>query len=151
VYRLITGEYQRPYKEYPNLVLDFQIIVQVAKNCLRPTLPTDCPSCLATVITKCWNPKPEERPTCSEILGALLEMKSLYEKDSVSWQKALRPRTESSSSFGSIMPGGRRPSAVEDLYIEMKKNRTRTDSPKPQQSDKNEPQQDEEDSDSPDE
>ena len=39
VERTIKGEYHRPFYEYPNLTLDFQIIIQVARRSKRPTLP----------------------------------------------------------------------------------------------------------------
>lgn len=45
-YRTINKKYQRPFGEYPNLVRDFQIIIQVSKHQLRPTIPSSTPKSL---------------------------------------------------------------------------------------------------------
>jgi serine/threonine protein kinase len=56
VTRCITGQYHRPYSEYPNLKFDFQIIIQTAQSGLRPKIPTTCPSVFAELMTKCtWD------------------------------------------------------------------------------------------------
>lgn len=63
VYRCITGEYQRPYGEYPHLVQPLQIIIQVAQHKLRPTIPNaeEIPKMLTDLITACWDADPENR------------------------------------------------------------------------------------------
>jgi len=43
VYRTLNGTYQQPYTEFKNLTIDFQIIIQSAKEDLRPTIPMSCP------------------------------------------------------------------------------------------------------------
>jgi hypothetical protein len=34
----------------------------------RPPIPEDCPETLRVLITQCWAPKPEDRPTFSQVL-----------------------------------------------------------------------------------
>ena len=43
--------FSKPYAEYPHLVMDFQIIIQVAKADLRPTTPATAPRGLKDLIT----------------------------------------------------------------------------------------------------
>jgi len=83
--RVFTGEYQRPYKEY-NYRIDFQIIIQSAKHGVRPKLGLDItPDSLRTLITRCWNPLPGERPETAEVLHLLQEIKKEYEANKEAW------------------------------------------------------------------
>jgi len=41
--RLLNGFYQRPYKEYPFIAMDFQTLVMARKKNLRPTIPDEVP------------------------------------------------------------------------------------------------------------
>eukprot|EP00727_Mastigamoeba_balamuthi_P005715 m51a1_g1763 putative ankyrin repeat-containing protein (789) ;mRNA; r:291588-295876 len=50
VYRVIMQKYQRPYSEFPELKMDFQIIIQTATKNVRPTIPASTPAPLATLI-----------------------------------------------------------------------------------------------------
>src|SRR5437016_3149880 len=61
VVRTITGVWERPYAEYPNLHMDFMIIVQSSQG-LRPTIPEKCPESLKTVIKTMMDGQPENRP-----------------------------------------------------------------------------------------
>ncbi|XP_014511947.2 serine/threonine-protein kinase STY46-like [Vigna radiata var. radiata] len=38
---------------------------------LRPNIPRNCPSALANIIRKCWDPKPERRPEMHEVVTML--------------------------------------------------------------------------------
>lgn len=38
---------------------------------LRPCIPRSCPSALANIMRKCWDPKPEKRPEMHEVLKML--------------------------------------------------------------------------------
>ncbi|WVY99104.1 hypothetical protein V8G54_031255 [Vigna mungo] len=38
---------------------------------LRPSIPRNCPSALANIIQKCWDPKPERRPEMREVMTML--------------------------------------------------------------------------------
>lgn len=83
--RMFTGEYQRPYKEY-NYRIDFQIIIQSAKHGVRPKLGLDItPDSLRTLITRCWNASPAERPETADVLAMLQEIKEEYETHAAEW------------------------------------------------------------------
>lgn len=87
--RTLTGEYLMPYSEYPELVFDFQIIIQaklhdavwhscgadmcaqVAKNEKRPSIPADCPPQYRALITRCWAQARDERPEIPQVLREL--------------------------------------------------------------------------------
>lgn len=69
--KVVTGNYHRPYAEYPHLIVDYQIIIQVAKNKLRPKIHEKCPKPLTDVITICWDQSPEKRPDTGGMLDLL--------------------------------------------------------------------------------
>jgi uncharacterized membrane protein len=46
------GTYYRPFYEYPNMKLDFQIIIQVARKGKRPTMPDTTPAALKDLVTR---------------------------------------------------------------------------------------------------
>ncbi len=58
VIRCITGSYKKPYSEHKNLKFDFQIIIQTAKNGLRPVIHSSCPPPFADLMRKCWDQSP---------------------------------------------------------------------------------------------
>ncbi|RIB13967.1 hypothetical protein C2G38_2097088 [Gigaspora rosea] len=62
--------------------LQFQIQVCVG---LRPHIYENTANCYADLIKKCWNAKPEERPTATEICGIFAEWQNsesiLFELD----------------------------------------------------------------------
>jgi len=94
VCRLIIGEYQRPYGEFPHLKFDFQIIIQTAKQKLRPTIPKDCPPSIVEVITTLWNEEPDVRPDCTQLISTLEDIEKTYEKNKIDWNKLLtKPAT----------------------------------------------------------
>lgn len=71
--RTITGKYSQPYSEYKNITFDFQIIIQAAKDNLRPTLPPTTPEILSNLVKQCVHENTDSRPTCSEIITILKE------------------------------------------------------------------------------
>jgi serine/threonine protein kinase len=72
--RCLTKEYAMPYSEYPELVFDFQIIIQVAKHEKRPTIPSACPKDYRDLITACWAQTADARPEIPSVLARLEEM-----------------------------------------------------------------------------
>lgn len=66
--RVATGSYAPPYSEYPNIVLDIQIIAQAATKNLRPTVPESVPKKFADLIEKCWDKDPGVRPDSAQLL-----------------------------------------------------------------------------------
>jgi len=83
--RTLTGEYMMPYSEYPELVFDFQIIIQVAKNEKRPSIPDDCPALYRTLIASCWAQNRELRPEIPGVLADLDAMVVHYNSNKQAW------------------------------------------------------------------
>jgi serine/threonine protein kinase/ankyrin repeat protein len=88
VNRCIKGEYNRPFYEYPNLQLDFQIIIQVARKSKRPTLPPSTPPALADLIQRCWQKDRDQRPTAAAVRDELLALQASFEQDPAPWNQA---------------------------------------------------------------
>lgn len=55
VVRVIKREYHQPYAEYRQFIFPFQIVIQCAKNDLRPTIPPSTPAPLADFIRLVWH------------------------------------------------------------------------------------------------
>lgn len=79
VNRLITGEYKRPYEDLKHLRFDYQIIIQTAKNGLRPVVHASCPPPLTQLMQRGWHVEPQQRPSAEEMRDALLDIQRLYE------------------------------------------------------------------------
>ena len=89
VSRVLTGEYQRPYKEFKEIKIDFQIIIASAKKGRRPTIPPLTPPSLMNLVTKCWDAKPENRPSVDGVLDTLISIESEYRSSPVQWDDIL--------------------------------------------------------------
>eukprot|EP01092_Planopodium_desertum_P013001 TRINITY_DN6173_c0_g2_i3.p1 TRINITY_DN6173_c0_g2~~TRINITY_DN6173_c0_g2_i3.p1 ORF type:complete len:346 (-),score=25.79 TRINITY_DN6173_c0_g2_i3:111-1061(-) len=93
VYRVMVGKYAMPYSEYPRLVFDFQIIIQVAKHKLRPTIPAGCPEILADLIRSCWDQEPKKRPTMVGFMAKIDEAAKQFKDHKSEWN-ALIPKRD---------------------------------------------------------
>lgn len=93
--RTLTGEYMMPYSEYPELVFDFQIIIQVAKNHKRPSIHPECPAPYRALIERCWAQARDERPEIPAVLKDLEAMVAAYKSDPAAWNG---PKTGSGTS-----------------------------------------------------
>eukprot|EP01119_Soliformovum_irregulare_P023991 TRINITY_DN8503_c0_g1_i2.p1 TRINITY_DN8503_c0_g1~~TRINITY_DN8503_c0_g1_i2.p1 ORF type:complete len:696 (-),score=115.98 TRINITY_DN8503_c0_g1_i2:42-2129(-) len=71
VQRCMTGKYRRPYADHPEIVHDFQILIQAAQQGTRPSIPEDCPKSVAFILKQCVLGDPEARPTCRELIQLL--------------------------------------------------------------------------------
>jgi len=87
--RVMTGNYHQPYAEYKNLQFDFQIIIQSAKEDLRPSIPPECPPSLKELIIACWHKQQVARPTLEEIMQKLNVVEEDYKSKQQEWD-ALR-------------------------------------------------------------
>ena len=65
------GVHEAPYAEYPNMRLDFQIVIQVSENNVRPTIADNMSDVLANLIKECWDADPDTRPKADSVLKAL--------------------------------------------------------------------------------
>lgn len=90
VQRILKGTYERPYQQYTNLRFDFQIIIQTAKNKLRPTIYETCPESFANLIAKCWSHEADERPSCKEILAQLELIEQEYAANKIQWDRLVQ-------------------------------------------------------------
>jgi len=79
--RTIAADYVRPYSEYKGFVMEFSIIIQVAKNNVRPTILKNTPEPLTALIKRCWDGNADNRCTCEQILEDLYSMKATCEKE----------------------------------------------------------------------
>lgn len=105
LYRCITGEYQRPYGEFPHLTQPLQIIIQVAHQKLRPTIPNEeeCYKPLVDLIKTCWDPNPDERPDTGSILRILKGCHAHYKSNAELWPTS-RARSSSRSQSPRTLP-----------------------------------------------
>jgi serine/threonine protein kinase len=69
-YEILTG--RRPFYNITLTDLRKRVL-----ESLRPELPEECPSILATMIKRCWEPDPSARPSFSEICEVLRYQKAL--------------------------------------------------------------------------
>lgn len=81
VTRCITGKYCKPYSEHKNLKYDFQIIIQTAKNGLRPVIHSSTPAPFLELMQQCWDTIPTNRPSFAIILQTLQQIRQLFEKE----------------------------------------------------------------------
>eukprot|EP01108_Squamamoeba_japonica_P004949 TRINITY_DN3871_c0_g1_i1.p1 TRINITY_DN3871_c0_g1~~TRINITY_DN3871_c0_g1_i1.p1 ORF type:complete len:829 (+),score=305.83 TRINITY_DN3871_c0_g1_i1:127-2613(+) len=77
--RTIKGEYNRPFYEYPNLTMDFQIIIQVARRNKRPTITETWPAALKELVESCWRKERDERPSAAKVMEQLSELQAAFE------------------------------------------------------------------------
>jgi len=91
VNRCIKSKYEAPFSEYKNLTMDFQIIIQVAKSHLRPTIPATCPAEVRSLIETCWTFEREKRPDASDVQNQLRDLIALYETKVADWDKTVLP------------------------------------------------------------
>lgn len=87
--RIIKGVYEAPYSEYKHLQYDFQIIIQVAKKNLRPTIPPTTPPQLVDLLKRGMDADPEKRPNLREFVEKLTTFQKEFNVSSEPWDRAL--------------------------------------------------------------
>lgn len=85
--RLIGGKYVRPYSEYKDINMDYQIIYRVATKGLRPTMPAGCPDRYQQMIMRCLDNSPENRPSCRELMDIINSINKEFKKKKQKWKK----------------------------------------------------------------
>jgi len=68
------------------LTFDFQVMVQSAKEDLRPTIPGTCPPLFRNLITSCWHKAQEERPPMDAILETMIAIEKEYKANTQEWE-----------------------------------------------------------------
>jgi len=94
VYKTLTLRGTIPYSEYSFIKFDFQIIIQVAKRDIRPTIPPNCPAGLDRLIKALWNREPEQRPDIQKLIVWWVELEKDYTKHSRKWHSAVKTKKE---------------------------------------------------------
>lgn len=91
--RVVIGEYQRPFSEYPNIKMDFQIMLN-SKDGVRPTLTTQAPASLRDIYQSCVAQNPADRPTCTQLSQLLVKIEADYLANPLEWEsKRFKPQT----------------------------------------------------------
>jgi serine/threonine protein kinase len=81
VTRCIVGHYIQPFSEFSNIRFEFQLVIQVSKDAIRPSLHPDTPPPLAQLIQDCWAQDPSLRPQIHDVASQLEQLKILYEQE----------------------------------------------------------------------
>jgi len=87
--RLVKKKYERPYGEF-KIRVEFTILVQVAQEGLRPTLPNQFNDKLKQIIQKCWSQKKEDRPTTDQILIDIEALIQEYNQNKNAWDSLVQ-------------------------------------------------------------
>jgi len=89
VVRCMKGKYETPYKEFPFIKMEFQIIVQAGTKNLRPTIPPKFPHPL--LISDVWDKDPAKRPLSDELLKRFAAVKQDSITRKAEWDALLTP------------------------------------------------------------
>jgi len=87
VNRLLKHKYDQPYSEHKHLTFDFQIIIQAAKEDLRPTIPSSCPPIFKELITQTWDKAQKARPSLEQVVASLDQAGKLYLENKAQWDQ----------------------------------------------------------------
>jgi len=82
--RVITGSFHRPFSEYPNIKMDFQIMLN-SKDGVRPTLAPQTPTSIQDLYRTCVAQNPADRPTCTQVVQALVKVEADYLANQQEW------------------------------------------------------------------
>jgi len=120
----------RPYSDIPNLVVEFTILVQAARNNRRPKIPEKCPPSFSKLITDSWAKDPNSRPDSNQLLERLqtIHIKE-YDETKAKWDALCASSTSSTSS----------------TKKSEKKREKKTDNKKEEDEDEDDDEEDEED------
>ena len=81
VMRCIVGHYVQPFSEFTNIRFEFQLINQLSKDAIRPSLPPETPEPLNQLICSCWHQDAAQRPSMPDVVNQLQQLKELYEQE----------------------------------------------------------------------
>jgi ankyrin repeat protein len=86
--RLAKGVYERPYEEFPNLTLDFQILMRASQG-VRPTLPEALPVPVRALIQRMWSADATVRPLSADLMVELNGLRRTWESERSAWDTIL--------------------------------------------------------------
>jgi len=91
LYRVIYQVHQRPFEEYPysGPTAELLIIVAVATENLRPTIPPNSPPILRYLVETCTKPQPKDRPECPDVLTLLEKAETNYKENKEEWENII--------------------------------------------------------------
>jgi ankyrin repeat protein len=93
--RCVTHKYSRPYSEHTNLKLDYQIIIAVSRNGIRPKFPAQTPERFAELVRSCWCTETDRRPSIEQVIESILELRVDYNNNKAQWDAAITPQIQS--------------------------------------------------------
>lgn len=82
--RCIAGQYTKPYVELSKAAA-FAVIIKVAKQGLRPTMPETVPRQLKHLLFQTWDSDPVNRPTARSMSAKLRELRREYAANAAEW------------------------------------------------------------------
>ena len=82
---LLAGAYVRPFSEYPDCKVDFQVFARAAQKNLRPTLAPVCPRTVFDLVAATLAPSADRRPTAGEVIASLQEVRAAFEAERDAW------------------------------------------------------------------
>lgn len=83
--RVVTGDYMRPFSEYPHIKMDFQIMLN-SKEGVRPTLPPNTPEELVALYQSTVAQNPKDRPSCTQIIEQLEKIEVNFRAHTKEWE-----------------------------------------------------------------
>lgn len=84
VVKCVTGQYQRPFGEYPAVSFGFQVVIMASRRGTRPTVPA-CPKVMQTLLTTLWSADPSKRPSCLQLISMIDEVEQEYQAHKDAW------------------------------------------------------------------
>lgn len=84
--RCMTGKYQTPFYEYPEIYHDYQIIFLTGNQGARPTIPPKTPEALKELLQNGWEADPDKRLSCDEMLLQIQSIYVQYKTEKKSWE-----------------------------------------------------------------
>jgi hypothetical protein len=111
----------------PHNVSLLQLADMISNKGYRPPIPSDCPSSWKSLIERCWDQNPANRPTFEEILVTLKEMKRndpVFQKPHVDKEKKSSSSSEDLINLDAtwIESNYSKPTLTENTSTEVNKN-----------------------------